>query len=109
MVIFELRWAPAAERGVEPPSVVDVFKAARKIGSDIREGFVVRQVDGLDLPHLDAALGLVRMDPCSGYILTGMGVPIHIHSDGKLPIRRLCHRSRATIPAPRVRSIRSVR
>ena len=56
------RWVQVAEHGVEPPSV-DVFKAARKIGSDICEGFVVRQVDGLDLQHLDAALGLVRMDP----------------------------------------------
>ena len=27
MVIFELRWAQVAERGVEPPSVVDVFNA----------------------------------------------------------------------------------
>jgi hypothetical protein len=36
------RWAQLAERGVEPPSVVDVFNAARKIRSDIREGFVVR-------------------------------------------------------------------
>jgi len=59
VVIFELRWVQVAEHRVEPPSVVDVFKAARKIGSDIREGFVVRQVDGLDLQHLDAALGLV--------------------------------------------------
>jgi hypothetical protein len=66
VVILELRWAQLAERGVEPPSVVDVFNAARKIRSDIREGFVVHQVDGLDLQHLDAALGLVRMDPCSG-------------------------------------------
>jgi hypothetical protein len=63
VVIFELRWVQVAEHRVEPPSVVDVFKAARKIGSDVREGFVVRQVDGLDLQHLDAALGLVRMDP----------------------------------------------
>ena len=34
------------------------FNAARKIGSDIREGFVVHQVDDLDLQRLDAALGL---------------------------------------------------
>jgi hypothetical protein len=41
---------------------------------------------GLDLQHLDAALGLVRMDPCSGYyILTGMGVPIHTTQTGKQP------------------------
>ena len=32
------RWVQVAEHRVEPPSVVDVFKAARKIGSDIREG-----------------------------------------------------------------------
>jgi len=41
VVIFELRWVQVAEHRVEPPSVVDVFNAARKIGSDIREGFVV--------------------------------------------------------------------
>jgi hypothetical protein len=109
VAIFELRWVQVAEHRVEPPSVVDVFKAARKIGSDVREGFVVRQVDGLDLQHLDAALGLVRMDPCSGYyILTGMGVPIHttqtrISRSGALPSQP-CRYSR-----PRVRSIRSVR
>jgi hypothetical protein len=103
------RWVQVAEHRVEPPSVVDIFKAARKIGSDICEGFVVRQVDGLDLQHLDAALGLVRMDPCSGYyILTGMGVPIHttqtrISRSGALPSQP-CRYSR-----PRVRSIRSVR
>ena len=60
VVILELRWAQVAECGAE----LDVsFNAARKIGSDIREGFVVRQVDGLDL---QSALGPVRMDPCSG-------------------------------------------
>ena len=57
-MILELRWAQVAERGVEPPGVVDVVNEAGKIGGDIREGFLVHQVDGVDLQRLDAALGL---------------------------------------------------
>jgi hypothetical protein len=37
---------------------LDVVNEAGKIGGDIREGFLVHQVDGLDLQRLDAALGL---------------------------------------------------
>jgi len=37
-----------------------------KIGADIREGFVVHQVDGFDLQRLDAALCRGIMDACSG-------------------------------------------
>jgi len=33
---------------------------------DIREGFVVHQVDGFDLQRLDAVLCLGIMDACSG-------------------------------------------
>jgi len=40
VVILELRWAQVAECGAE----LDVsFNAAWKIGSDIREGFVVHK------------------------------------------------------------------
>ena len=65
MVIFELRWAQVAERGVEPPSVVDVFNARRR--SAVTSAIVAHQIDGLDL-RLDAALGLgciTGWDACS--------------------------------------------
>jgi hypothetical protein len=47
-----------AERGAEPPGVVRRRQEAGKIGGDIREGFVVLQVDGLYLQRLDAVLEL---------------------------------------------------
>ena len=57
-MILELRGAQIAERGVEPPCVVDLVDEAGKIGGDILESIVVHQVDGFDLQRLHEALGL---------------------------------------------------
>ena len=57
VLILELRGAQVAERGVEPSCVVDPVDEAGKMGGELLEGFVVHQVDGLDLQRLDEALG----------------------------------------------------
>jgi hypothetical protein len=43
---------------VESASVVDLIDKAWKIGGDVFEGFVIHQIDGLDLKDLHKALGL---------------------------------------------------
>ena len=57
-MILELCWAEVAKRGVEPAGVVDLIDKAWKVGGDVFEGFVIHQIDGLDLKGLHEALGL---------------------------------------------------
>ena len=43
---------------MESAGVVDLIDKAWKIGGDVFEGFVIHQIDGLDLKGLHEALGL---------------------------------------------------
>src|SRR5580693_9507698 len=58
MVFLELCRAQVAERGVESSGVVDLIDKAWKVSGNVVEGFVIHQIDGLDLKRLHEALGL---------------------------------------------------
>ena len=69
MVVLELGRAEIAERGMESASIVTLVDEAGKISSHILEGFVVHQIDGLDLQCLHEALCL--------RIVVGVPAPPH--------------------------------
>ena len=54
---------------MKPANVVNVVNEAWKISGYILEGFVIHQIDGLDLQRLHEALGLG--------IVVGVPTPIH--------------------------------
>src|ERR1700688_4356064 len=58
VVVLELGRAQITERGMESASVVNLVDEAGKISCHILEGFVVHQIDGLDLQCLHEALCL---------------------------------------------------
>ena len=68
-VVLELLRAEIAERGMEPPGVVDLVDEARKVGGDVVEGLVGHRVDRLDLERLHEALGLG--------VVVGIAAPAH--------------------------------
>src|SRR5208282_1505863 len=63
VLILELRRAEIAERGVQSSYIVHLIDEAWKVGRDVLERFIGRQVDSLDLhPHQPAKLLAVHHD-----------------------------------------------
>ena len=57
MLIFKLDGAAVSEGGMKPSGIVDVIDEVGHIGDDVRERFVVTDIDSFDLQGLHEALG----------------------------------------------------
>ena len=88
VLLLELRRAEITERGMQTLRVVDLIDEVRKVGGDILHGFIVHQVDGLDLKRLHEALG-------SGIVIW-IASPAH-RTDQPMASKELTIRSRGVL------------